>query len=117
MEISTGKKWVGFLGIRRRNTVFGLLNRVPTLEFRIGGTPRLLFIPFITIKFLIAVFLPASPFIPTSLFMNYQDFFQPPCLLHPPRLLFWPKFASLPVYSTLSFYLKLKSKIEIKLIL
>ena len=48
-------------------------------------------------KFLIAVFLPASPFI------NFGDFCQPP------RLLFSPKFASLPVYSALPFYLKLES--------
>ena len=54
-------------------------------------------------KFLIAVFLPASPFI------NFGDFCQPPRLLHPPRLLFWPKFTSLPVYSTLAYYLKLES--------
>ena len=46
-------------------------------------------------KFLIAVFFPASPFI------NFGDFCQPPSVLHPPRLLFWPKFASLPVYSAL----------------
>ena len=59
---------------------------------------------FISIKFLIAVFLPASPFI------NFGDFCQPPCLLHPPRLLFWPKFARLPIYSALPFYLKLESK-------
>ena len=44
-------------------------------------------------KFLIAVFLPASPFI------NFGDICQPPHLLHPPRLLFWLKFASVPVYS------------------
>ena len=49
----------------------------------------------ISMKFLIAVFLLASPFI------NFGDFCQPPCLLLPPRLLFWPKFASLPVYSAL----------------
>ena len=55
-------------------------------------------------KFLIAVFLPASPFI------NFGDICQPPCFLHPPRLLFWLKFASLPVYSVLPCYLKLKSK-------
>ena len=55
------------------------------------------------VKFLIAVFLPASPFI------NFEDFRQPPRLLHSPCLLFWPKFASLPVYSTLPFYLKLES--------
>ena len=54
-------------------------------------------------KFLIAVFLPASLFIPTSPFINFRDFCQPP------RLLFWPKFASLPVYSALPFYLKLES--------
>ena len=50
-------------------------------------------------KFLIAVFLPASPFIPTSPFINFGDFCQPPHLLHPPHLLFWLKFASLPFYS------------------
>ena len=49
-------------------------------------------------KFLIAVFLPASPFI------NFGDFCQPP------RLLFWPKFANLLVYSALPFYLKLESR-------
>ena len=49
-------------------------------------------------KFLIIVFLPASPFI------NFGDFYQPPLLL------FWSKLASLPVYSTLPFYLKLKSR-------
>ena len=54
-------------------------------------------------KFLIAVFLPASPFI------NFGDICQPPHLLHAPRLLFWPKSASLPVYSALPFYLKLES--------
>ena len=57
-------------------------------------------------KFLIAVFLPASPFIPTSPFINFGDFCQPP---NPSRLLFWPKFASLSVYSVLPFYLKLES--------
>ena len=57
-------------------------------------------------KFLIAVFLRASPFI------NFGDFCQPPRLLHPPRLLFWPKFTSLPVYFALPFYLKLESKTE-----
>ena len=57
---------------------------------------------FISIQFLIAVFLSASPFIPTSLFINFGDF--------PPRLLFWPQFASLSVYSALPFYLKLESK-------
>ena len=65
---------------------------------------------FISIQFLIAVFLSASPFIPTSLFINFGDFCQPPRLLHPPRLLFWPQFASLSVYSALPFYLKLESK-------
>ena len=55
-------------------------------------------------KFLIAVFLPASPFI------NFGDICQPPHLLHPPRLLFWLKFASVPVYSAPPpFYLKLES--------
>ena len=59
-----------------------------------------------SMKFLIVVFLPASPFI------NFGDLCQPPRLLHPPpRLLFWRKFASLPVYSALPFYLKLESKI------
>ena len=56
-------------------------------------------------KFLIAVFLPASPFIPTSPFINFGDFCQTP------RLLFWLKFASLPVYSALLFYLKLEIKL------
>ena len=65
-------------------------------------------------KFLIAVFLPASPFIPTSLFINFGDFRQPSHLLHPPHLLFWPTFTSLPVYSTLPFYLKLGSNGNIK---
>ena len=65
---------------------------------------------FISMKFLFAVFLPASPFIPTSLFINFRNqTCQPPRLLHPPRLLFWPKSASLPVYSALPFYLKLES--------
>ena len=54
-------------------------------------------------KFLIAVFFPASSFI------NFRDLCQNPRLLHPPRLLFWPKLSSLPVYSTLPFYLKLES--------
>ena len=64
-------------------------------------------------KFLIAVFLPASPFI------NFGDICQPPHLLHPPRLLFWLKSASVPVYSAPPaplpppppppFYLKLES--------
>ena len=65
---------------------------------------------FISMKFLIAVFLSAFPFVPTSLFINFEDFCQPPRLLHPPRLLFWPQFASLSVYSALPFYLKLESK-------
>ena len=60
-------------------------------------------------KFLIAVFLLASPFIPTSPFINFGDFCEPPRSLHPPRLLFWPKCASLLVYSSLPFYLKLES--------
>ena len=64
---------------------------------------------FISMKFLTAVFLPASPFIPTSPFINFGDFCQPPRLLHLPRLLFWLKLASLPVYSALPFYLKLES--------
>ena len=63
-----------------------------------------LFDDFISMKFLIAVFLPASPFV------NFGDFCQPTRLLYLPRLLFWPKFASLPVYSALPFYLKLKSR-------
>ena len=78
-------------------------------------------------KFLIVVFLPASPFI------NFGDFFAnlpvyytlpvyyfdwnlpayPFIILteicQHPRLLFWLKFASIPVYSALSFYLKLES--------
>ena len=54
---------------------------------------------FISMKFLIAVFLPASPYI------NFGDFWQPP------RLIFWLKFASLPVYSALPFYLKLENNI------
>ena len=66
---------------------------------------------FISMKFLIAVFLPASPCIPTtSPFINFENFCQPPRLLHPLLLLFWPKFVSLPVYSTLPFYLKLESR-------
>ena len=64
---------------------------------------------FISMKFLIAVFLSASPFIPTSLFINFGDFCQPLRLFHPPRLLFWPQFASLSVYFALPFYLKLES--------
>ena len=59
---------------------------------------------FISMKFLIAVSLPASSFIPTSPFINFGDFCQPP------RLLFWPKFASLSVYFALPFYLKLERK-------
>ena len=39
-----------------------------------------LFDNFVLIKFLIAVFLPASPFI------NFGSFCQPPRLLHPPHL-------------------------------
>ena len=66
---------------------------------------------FISMKFLIAVFLPASPFIPTSLFINFGDFCQPR-LLHPPCLLFWPKFASLLVYYALPLYLKLESNLK-----
>ena len=62
----------------------------------------------ISMKFLMAVFLPASPFIPTSLFINFGGFCQTLRLLHPPHLLFWPQFASLPIYSALPFYLKLK---------
>ena len=61
---------------------------------------------FISMKFLIAVFLPASPFIPTSPFINFGDFCQPPCLL------FWLKFASLPGRP---FYLKLESIIMLNL--
>ena len=38
---------------------------------------------FISMKFLIAVFFPASPFVPISLFIIFGDFCQPPCLLHP----------------------------------
>ena len=52
---------------------------------------------FISMKFLIAVFLQAS------LFINFGDFYQPP------HLLFWLKFASLPAYSALPFFLKLES--------
>ena len=63
-------------------------------------------------KFLIAVYLPASPFFLTSPFINFGDFCQPSRLLHFPCLLFWQKFASLPVYSTLPFYLKLKSTVS-----
>ena len=55
-------------------------------------------------KFLIAVFLPASPFILTSQFINFRDICQTP------RLWFWPKFTSLPVYSALPFCLKLESR-------
>ena len=61
----------------------------------------------ISMKFLITVFLLASPFI------NFGDFCQPPRLLHPPRLLFWPKFATLLVYSALAFCLKLESTLKI----
>ena len=63
-------------------------------------------------KFLIAVYLPASPFFLTSPFINFGDFCQPSRLLQFPCLLFWPKFASLPVYSSLPFYLKLKSTVN-----
>ena len=62
----------------------------------------------ISMKFLMAVFLLASPFIPTFLFINFGGFCQTLRLLHPPHLLFWPQFASLPIYSALPFYLKLK---------
>ena len=65
---------------------------------------------FISMKFLIAVFLPACPFIPTSPFINFGDFCKPPHLLHHPRLLFWQKFSSLPIYSALLFYLNLESR-------
>ena len=67
---------------------------------------------FISMKFLIAVFLPASPFLPTSPFIDFGDFCQPSRFLHLPGLLFWPKFASLPVYFSLPFYLKLESRKE-----
>ena len=59
---------------------------------------------FISMKFLIAVFLPASLFIPTCPFINFGDF------CHPRRLLFLPKFSSLLLYSALPFYLKLDSR-------
>ena len=49
-----------------------------------------LFDDFISMKFLIALFLLASPFI------NFGDFCQPLCLLQPPCLLFWLKFAGSP---------------------
>ena len=42
-----------------------------------------LFDDFFSMKFLIAVFLPASPVIPTSAFINFGDFCQPHRLLHP----------------------------------
>ena len=45
-----------------------------------------LFDDFISMKFLIAVFLPVSPFIPTSPFINFGDFCQPPV------------YCTLPVY-------------------
>ena len=64
---------------------------------------------FISMKFLIVLFLPVSPFTPTSPFINFEDLCQPPRLLHPLCLLFWPKFASLPVYFALPLYLKLES--------
>ena len=38
-------------------------------------------------KFLIAVFLPASLFIPTSPFINFGDFCQRPRLLHSPFII------------------------------
>ena len=41
---------------------------------------------FISMKFLIVVFLPASPFIPTSPFINFGDSCQPPRLFRPPLL-------------------------------
>ena len=66
-------------------------------------------IVFISMKFLVAVFLPASLFILTFPFINFEDFCKPPRLLHPPRLLFWPKFSSLTVCSALPFYLKLET--------
>ena len=37
-------------------------------------------------KFLIAVFLPASPFIPTFSFINFGDFYQPLRLFRAPLL-------------------------------
>ena len=46
------------------------------------------FYDFISMKFLITMFLSASCFI------NFGDFCQPPRLLHPLCLLFWPKFPS-----------------------
>ena len=66
-------------------------------------------IVFISMKFLVAVFLPASPFILTFPFINFEDFCKSPRLLHPPRLLFWPKFSSLTVCSALPFYLKFET--------
>ena len=56
----------------------------------------------ISMKFLMAVFLPASLFIPTSLFINFGGFCQTP------HLLFWAQFASLPIYSAFPFYFKLE---------
>ena len=61
----------------------------------------------ISMKFLMAVFLPASLFIPTSLFINFGGFCQTPRLLHPPHSLFSAQFASLPIYSAFPFYFKL----------
>ena len=56
-------------------------------------------------KFLIAVFLPASPFIPNSPFINFGDFCQPPRLLYPAVYYFGQ---NLPV-SALPFYLILEN--------
>ena len=61
-------------------------------------------------KFLIAVFLPASPFIAASPFINFGDFRQPSRLLHRPRLLFWSKLASLRIYFAFPIYWKLESR-------
>ena len=51
---------------------------------------------FISMKFLIALFLPVSPLIPTSLFINFGDFCQPLHLLHPPRLFFGQNLPASP---------------------
>ena len=64
---------------------------------------------FISMKFLIAEFLLASPFILTIPFINFGDFNQSPYLSHPSLLLFWQKFASLTVYFILPLYLKFES--------
>ena len=69
-----------------------------------------LFNNFTSMKFPIAVLLPAPLFIPISPFINFGDFSQPPFLLHPLILLFWAKLSNLLIYFALPFYLKLERK-------